>query len=104
MLRIRGRVELKWHGILNIWPIFSREGFLPGAGPLQHLTTPPASEFVRIETGVRQGDEVSVHYDPMIAKLVVWGKNRTQALDSLIARLREYHVCVHFVLERSSLN
>jgi len=32
-----------------------------------------ASDNVRIETGVREGDEVSVHYDPMIAKLVVWG-------------------------------
>lgn len=65
---------------------------MPGAGPLTHLTTPTPNENVRIETGVRQGDEVSVHYDPMIAKLVVWGKNRTQALDSLVARLADYHV------------
>lgn len=69
-----------------------KDGFLPGAGQLNHLTTPIPSEFVRVETGVRQGDEVSVHYDPMIAKLVVWGENRTQALDSLIAKLGEYHV------------
>lgn len=69
-----------------------RGGFLPGAGPLLHLTTPEPSKDVRIETGVRQGDEVSIHYDPMIAKLVVWGENREQALNSLIARLREYHI------------
>lgn len=69
-----------------------RGGFLPGAGPLDHLSTPTPDQNVRVETGVRQGDEVSVHYDPMIAKLVVWGENRTQALDSLIARLRDYHV------------
>lgn len=69
-----------------------RGGFLPGAGPLHHLTTPQPNEFVRVETGVRQGDEVSVHYDPMIAKLVVWGENRSQALNSLIARLGDYHV------------
>lgn len=69
-----------------------RGGFLPGAGPLHHLTTPQANETVRVETGVRQGDQVSVHYDPMIAKLVVWGENRTQALDSLVARLADYHV------------
>lgn len=69
-----------------------RGGFLPGAGPLLHLTTPEPSKYVRIETGVRQGDEVSIHYDPMIAKLVVWGENREQALNTLIARLREYHV------------
>lgn len=69
-----------------------RMGFLPGAGPLRHLSTPTANEFVRVETGVRQGDEVSVHYDPMIAKLVVWGETRAQALNSLVARLKEYHV------------
>jgi len=65
---------------------------LPGAGPLRYLATPQPNDYVRVETGVREGDEVSVHYDPMIAKLVVWGENRTQALNSLIARLREYHV------------
>lgn len=65
---------------------------MPGAGHLDHLTTPETGEFVRVETGVRQGDDVSVFYDPMIAKLVVWSKNRSQALDSLIARLRDYHV------------
>lgn len=71
-----------------------RGGFLPGAGPLEHLSTPQPNETVRVETGVRQGDSVSVHYDPMIAKLVVWAESRTQALDSLIARLRDYHVSV----------
>lgn len=76
-----------------------RNGFLPGAGSLTHLSTPMPNEFVRIETGVRQDDEVSVHYDPMIAKLVVWSKTRNQALNSLIARLRDYHVntIFHFI-------
>lgn len=69
-----------------------RGGFLPGAGPLIHLSTPVPNKDVRVETGVRQGDEVSIHYDPMIAKLVVWGETREQALNSLIARLGEYHV------------
>jgi 3-methylcrotonyl-CoA carboxylase alpha subunit len=73
-------------------------GFLPGAGPLEHLTTPKSNEFVRVETGVREGDDVSVHYDPMIAKLVVWGQNRHLALNSLIARLSEYHVSSYQLL------
>lgn len=42
--------------------------------------------------GVRQGDEVSVHYDPMIAKLVVWGKDRGEALTKLHSKLLEYNV------------
>ncbi|XP_075058296.1 methylcrotonoyl-CoA carboxylase subunit alpha, mitochondrial [Mixophyes fleayi] len=66
--------------------------FMPGAGPLLHLSTPPAEIYTRIETGVRQGDEVSVHYDPMIAKLVVWAKDRQAALTKLKYCLRQYNI------------
>ncbi|XP_069053446.1 methylcrotonoyl-CoA carboxylase subunit alpha, mitochondrial [Lepisosteus oculatus] len=66
--------------------------FLPGAGPLLHLSTPRADALTRIETGVRQGDEVSVHYDPMIAKLVVWGEDRSAALKKLRYCLRQYNI------------
>uniref|UniRef100_A0AAX7UGM8 Methylcrotonoyl-CoA carboxylase subunit alpha, mitochondrial n=1 Tax=Astatotilapia calliptera TaxID=8154 RepID=A0AAX7UGM8_ASTCA len=62
--------------------------FLPGAGPLLHLSTPPPDQHTRIETGVREGDEVSAHYDPMIAKLVVWGEDRSAALKKLRYCLR----------------
>ncbi|XP_063023295.1 methylcrotonoyl-CoA carboxylase subunit alpha, mitochondrial [Melospiza melodia melodia] len=66
--------------------------FMPGAGPLLHLSTPPADRFTRIETGVRQGDEVSVHYDPMIAKLVVWAEDRPAALRKLRYSLHQYNI------------
>ncbi|XP_076879948.1 methylcrotonoyl-CoA carboxylase subunit alpha, mitochondrial [Brachyhypopomus gauderio] len=66
--------------------------FLPGAGPLLHLSTPQADEHTRIETGVREGDEVSAHYDPMIAKLVVWGEDRSAALKKLRYCLRQYNI------------
>ncbi|XP_028405687.1 methylcrotonoyl-CoA carboxylase subunit alpha, mitochondrial-like [Dendronephthya gigantea] len=66
--------------------------FLPGAGPLVHLQTPSPSEHVRIETGVVQGDDVSVHYDPMIAKLVVWCKDRPSSLRLLKDSLRKYNI------------
>ncbi|XP_036926912.1 methylcrotonoyl-CoA carboxylase subunit alpha, mitochondrial isoform X2 [Sturnira hondurensis] len=66
--------------------------FMPGAGPLVHLSTPPADAATRIDTGVRQGDEVSVHYDPMIAKLVVWAADRQAALAKLRYSLRQYHI------------
>ncbi|XP_013167209.1 PREDICTED: biotin carboxylase 1 [Papilio xuthus] len=67
-------------------------GFLPRAGTLHRLTQPTPEEFVRVETGVREGQEVSVHYDPMIAKLVVWGKDRNQALAKTRRKLSEYKV------------
>ncbi|XP_071454517.1 methylcrotonoyl-CoA carboxylase subunit alpha, mitochondrial [Hetaerina americana] len=67
-------------------------GFLPGAGQLHYLSTPDPGPDVRIETGVRQGDEVSVHYDPMIAKLVVWGENRYSALQKMKSHLSSYNI------------
>ncbi|NXS09068.1 MCCA carboxylase, partial [Neodrepanis coruscans] len=66
--------------------------FMPGAGPLLHLSTPQPDRYTRIETGVRQGDEVSVHYDPMIAKLVVWAEDRQAALRKLRYSLHQYNI------------
>lgn len=68
------------------------DNFMPGAGPLVHLSTPQADLSTRIETGVQQGDEVSVHYDPMIAKLVVWAADRQAALTKLRYSLRYYNI------------
>jgi len=67
-------------------------GFLPSIGRIAHLAVPPVSEFVRIDTGVRAGDEISQYYDPMIAKLVVWGEDRRSALRRLRRALASYHV------------
>eukprot|EP01132_Coremiostelium_polycephalum_P006181 gene6181-7695_t len=66
--------------------------FLPGTGKLVHLSTPIPSDTLRVETGVRQGDEVSVYYDPMIAKLVVWDTDRDKALRYLRNSLEDYHI------------
>jgi len=54
-------------------------GFLPSTGRLTHLVPPPASDHVRVDTGVEQGDSITPHYDPMIAKLIVWDGSREQA-------------------------
>ncbi len=66
--------------------------FLPATGKLAFLQTPIESEHVRIDTGVRQGDDVSVFYDPMIAKLIVWDENRDKALQRLAKALSEYRI------------
>jgi 3-methylcrotonyl-CoA carboxylase alpha subunit len=67
-------------------------GFLPSIGRIAYLAAPPVSEFVRIDTGVRAGDEISRFYDPMIAKLVVWGEDRPSALRRLREALANYRV------------
>ena len=60
-------------------------GFLPGSGRLERLALPEASPGVRIDAGVVEGDTVTIFYDPMIAKLIVHGADRMEAL----ARLRD---------------
>ncbi|XP_037795955.1 methylcrotonoyl-CoA carboxylase subunit alpha, mitochondrial-like [Penaeus monodon] len=87
------QIQLSGHSFeARIYAEDPNSGFLPGAGPLDHLSTPQASKDVRIETGVREGDEVSVHYDPMIAKLVVWGHDRSSALNLLTTCLADYNI------------
>ena len=68
------------------------QGFLPGSGRLQTLRLPATSAHVRIDSGVIEGDNVSVFYDPMIAKMIVWDRDRNAALQRMREALAE--VCV----------
>jgi 3-methylcrotonyl-CoA carboxylase alpha subunit len=61
------------------------QNFLPGSGKLQTLRLPAPSAHVRLDGGVVEGDTVTIFYDPMIAKLIVFDADRPQALQ----RLRE---------------
>jgi propionyl-CoA carboxylase alpha chain len=54
--------------------------FLPSTGRLARCLPPATSEHVRVDTGIDEGSEVSMYYDPMIAKLVTWGENRAEAI------------------------
>ena len=59
------------------------QNFLPGSGKLLKLRLPAPSRHVRIDGGVIEGDTVTIFYDPMIAKLIVWDQDRPQALQRL---------------------
>ncbi|TQM10445.1 3-methylcrotonyl-CoA carboxylase alpha subunit [Pseudoxanthomonas sp. 3HH-4] len=67
-------------------------GFLPGSGRLEKLVLPAPSAQVRLDAGVIEGDTVTIFYDPMIAKLIVWGADRTEALARLRAALAECEI------------
>ncbi|MBL4895023.1 MAG: hypothetical protein JKY59_09200 [Emcibacter sp.] len=54
--------------------------FMPQTGRITHFSCPEQNEHFRLDTGVEAGDEVSIYYDPMIAKLIVWGRDRDAAL------------------------
>jgi 3-methylcrotonyl-CoA carboxylase alpha subunit len=66
--------------------------FLPATGQLTVLQPPAENAYVRVDTGVIEGDEVSMYYDPMIAKLIVWDIDRDRALQRLIQALSEYRI------------
>jgi 3-methylcrotonyl-CoA carboxylase alpha subunit len=68
------------------------KGFLPSTGRLRHLALPPASREVRIDTGVREGDVITPFYDPMVAKLIVHGRDRGHALNLLATALEQVEV------------
>jgi 3-methylcrotonyl-CoA carboxylase alpha subunit len=63
--------------------------FLPASGPLRHLKFPDEGAEVRVDTGVQAGDEVSIHYDSLLAKLIVHGADREAAVLRMQAALRE---------------
>ena len=67
-------------------------GFLPSIGLLAHWRMPPESSRVRVDTGVREGDEVSPFYDPMLAKLIVWGEDRAAACAEMVNALGQCEV------------
>lgn len=66
--------------------------FIPSPGFLHHLSPPTTSQSIRVDTGVRQGDEVKTYYDPMIAKLAVWAEDRQSSLKKLTDSLKHYQV------------
>ncbi|WP_425405189.1 acetyl/propionyl/methylcrotonyl-CoA carboxylase subunit alpha [Hwanghaeella sp.] len=66
--------------------------FLPSTGRLARFRTPETGEHVRIDSGVVEGDTVSVHYDPMIAKVIAWDRDRGAALQRLRRALEETEV------------
>ena len=68
------------------------QGFIPDSGRLLHVRTPAVTDDVRIDAGFVAGDDVSAHYDPMIAKLIVRGANREDALRKLAAALEDYEI------------
>ncbi len=71
-------------------------GFLPSIGRLKHFVEPAEGKLgegkLRIDSGVREGDEISLFYDPMIAKVIGYGKTREIAIDTLAEALDRLHV------------
>jgi len=86
-------IQASGHAIeVRIYAEDPANGFLPSTGRLLHLAFPKEGEGIRVDSGVRPGDGVSVYYDPMIAKLIAWGRDRDMALRRLRRALSETEV------------
>jgi 3-methylcrotonyl-CoA carboxylase alpha subunit len=103
--RTQDQLAIHGHAIeARIYAENPEKGFLPSIGTLRHMDTPAAVCFqlggvpgvepapVRIDSGVREGDAISPFYDPMIAKLIVWGADRNQALARMAQALAEFQI------------
>ncbi len=87
--------DLRTHG----WAIEARiyaedpaRKFLPAVGRLVRFAPPTETDSVRVDTGVYEGAEVSIYYDPMIAKLITYGDDRTQCIARMAGALSEFHI------------
>jgi 3-methylcrotonyl-CoA carboxylase alpha subunit len=82
-------VPFKGHAIeARIYAENPARDYLPSTGRLSRLQWPVTDENTRIDTGVRQGDKVTVYYDPLLAKLIVRGEDRAAAIKRLREALR----------------
>ena len=68
------------------------KNFLPSPGLLERFTPPAEDEGIRLDTGVAEGDRITPFYDPMIAKLVAHGRDRSAAIDKMLTALGEFRI------------
>jgi 3-methylcrotonyl-CoA carboxylase alpha subunit len=88
--RAQGDVERRGHAIeCRLYAERPEHGFLPSTGRIEAFAHPQTGDAVRIDSGVEAGDTVTIHYDPMIAKLVTFGIDRAAAIDAMRALLAD---------------
>ena len=85
--------------VINGWAVEARiyaedplRGFLPSTGRVSDYMPPEEDAHIRIDSGIYEGSEISIYYDPMIAKVIAYGKDRDQAIDKLRLALDEYYI------------
>ncbi len=87
------QLQIRGHALeARIYAEDAGKGFLPSTGRLLHLVPPAEGLNVRVDTGVEEGDEITPHYDPMIAKLIIWDEDREAALARMRQALADYRV------------
>lgn len=84
-------IKIKGHSFeMRVYAEDPSRHFLPSIGFLRNYHEPEPHPNIRIDTGVQEGSEISVYYDPMISKTITWGETRTEALELMKTALSEY--------------
>jgi acetyl-CoA carboxylase biotin carboxylase subunit len=86
--------DVQWKGHAIECRVYAEDpdnNFFPSPGKITFLRV-PAGPGIRDDSGVSEGDEVSIHYDPMISKLAAWGRTRHEAIDRMRRALDDYAV------------
>jgi acetyl/propionyl-CoA carboxylase alpha subunit len=85
-------LTIQGHSIeLRVYAEDAVNGFLPSIGTLQSYVTPQGNG-VRVDDGFEEGMEIPIYYDPMIAKLITFGKDRTEAISRMLRAIDEYKI------------
>lgn len=84
-------IKIKGHAVeMRVYAEDPSRKFLPSIGFLRNYHEPTPHENIRIDTGVEEGSEISMFYDPMISKTITWGKTREEAFKLMDKALQEY--------------
>ena len=86
-----GKPQIKGHAIQARVYAEDPKNFFPSPGKLT-VFRPPQGEGIRVDTGYAEGRDVTPHYDPMIAKVIVRGATREAAIDQLITALEAFEI------------
>ena len=85
-------LKIQGHAVeLRVYAEDPANNFLPDIGTLQTYIT-PQGPGVRVDDGFEQGMEIPIYYDPMIAKLITYGKDRTEAVERMVRAINEYQI------------
>ena len=85
-------LKISGHAIeCRIYAEDASENFMPSVGKIFHYKA-PSGPGVRLDSGFEEGAEVTIHYDPLISKLVTWGTNRESAINRMKRALNEYQI------------
>jgi len=89
----QNEVELKgWALEARVYAEDPFRNFMPSIGRLVHYQAPAETDTVRVDTGIEEGSEVSIFYDPMIAKLITYGADRDEAIANMNDALDTYFI------------